>query len=502
MITMTCVAFTAALMTAFGPPLAQQQAQPLPNDTPVPSQTTITQRQRAFTPADLSPGHVKDPRELLADLNAYELVELALPRADAPDQFDIAFTISGKPVTLQLFQHSIRTPDFKAYIELGNGASIEFDPGPERTYRGVATQFPGSIVSATLMPGGRLTARIQLSDTEVWHVEEVTTLGSGTHAVFRDQDKSPLPDNWCAVEDQVLPGGNDEPSGASDRTGVFQARIAVEGDFEWYDEWGSDWYNEIAGIINDDNAIYEPQTGVCFRISAARVWVANNDPYVDDNASNILGAFRNRYYFNAPMSGEFRHVGQLFSGKDFDGSTIGLGGTDSITTCGPAALDWPEDIEIISAGWTSRRRSYSIIESILMRSRRVEVSSHELGHNWSCSHCDGDPTCGIMNSSATKWPLPGRTTFGSTSANQIISRRNSISECGRACDFDSNNALCTGYCSYGSASAAHASAPAGSVVRVYPAGRAVGGTDAWAENFLWTRPMTLTAPSGPVVIGQ
>ena len=57
---------------------------------------------------------------------------------------------------------------------------------------------------------------------------------------------------------------------------------------------------------------------------------------------------------------------------------------------------------------------------------RVELLAHELGHNFSAPHCDGQPDCGIMYSSSFPGgPLP-YTGFGSSSINSITNYANSL----------------------------------------------------------------------------
>ncbi|MBS0197303.1 MAG: hypothetical protein JSR77_11140 [Planctomycetes bacterium] len=486
----------AALLLGLCGLASAQQASPAAVQPTEPAQGAISPADVAPTgndrlilsAADLAPPRPRDPTELLSLLANYTLQDLR-PPADVPAQFGVMLTLADRVVTLDLAQHSVRAPDFRAFVELGNGDRVEFDPGPDRTYRGTVVEVPGSVVTATLFPGGRLTARIDLREGGLWHVESVSIAGQTMHAVFRDSDKAPLPKNWCGVHDsgQASPSGS-QPGGYQPRTAVFKAVIHVVGDYEWYGDWGSDWLTEISGIINDDNAIYDGQTGICYSINDARTYTSDSDPYTNDNADNILATLKSYYNDNYPWNSSFRTVAQLFSGKDLDGSTVGLGYVGGIQTCGPG-------------GWTDHTQAYSLIEGILLRSRRVEVSAHELGHNWSCPHCDGDSTCGIMQSTVTVYPGSGRTTFGSTSANQIIARRNDISACGRACDFSGTNALCAGYCDHWNAYNASRLAPIGSTLRIYPSGRVVGG-GSWNEQFSWTRPMTLTAPAGPVLIGR
>jgi hypothetical protein len=439
---------------------------------------------------DLPDPKPRDVAAMLSLLGNFSLQTIAVPDAEVPFAFEAHLTLDGQPITLQLAQHSVRGAGFNVFLEMGPGETVVLDPGPVRTYRGDVAEMPGSIVSATLFRGGNLTARIATPDGNVWWVEQLNELGVGMHVVYKGTDLIPQQHSRCGVDDHdTSPAHQEIPGGYSPRTSVVQAVLGFEGDYEYVNSWGNGSVAEIEGIVNDDNVIYEAETSICHRIRAIGLWGSDIDPYYNDDASTILNAFKDSWNNQAPMSTDFRHAAQLISGKDFNGNTVGLAKVSGIAGC---QINDTAD----------HSNGYSIIESLLMRSRRVANSCHELGHNWGASHCDGDSTCGIMNSSMDPWPIPGRTSFGSTSANVIITTRQSLEACTRDCDFTPNDAVCTSYCFFPTASAAHASAALGATIRFYPRGLRDNAVGTYNEQFRWTRPMTLTAPQGVVVIGR
>lgn len=449
------------------------------------------------------PPRLNDPAQFLPLIANPSFQQLDVPVADAPDSLTVNVTINNQPVTLQLARANIRTSDFKVEVFLAGGQRVQVDPGPERTYRGVVAGLPESLVTATLKTDGRLTARIALTQDDVWHIEELVTMGEGMHVIFRSQDVEPLTGSWCGTEENPGEQPQNQPANFGVRAGVLRARITVECDWEWYSEYGSDTVNEMAGIINDNNAIYDPQVGICYAISYVGVWDNPFDPYTTDDSSALLAEFSYRMAFAEPYVVAHRTVAQLFTGRELDGSTVGKAYRGGINYCGFRNVPFSDGYtEEVQAGWTSRYRATSILQDILIRSRRVELSAHELGHNWNATHCDGDDTCGIMSSTITSWPVGGRTSFGLTSANQIISRRSELQSCLRACDFDGSNALCTGYCAYGTTAAAHASVPAGANLRILPRGNPANPSPNWFAKFVWNRPMLITAPNGPVILGE
>lgn len=452
---------------------------------------------------DIAPPRLNDPGQLLPLINNPQIQQLVVP-FDVPQALEVAVSLNGEVFTVKLTQHAVLAPGATVTLGLGPDQQIELDPGPTRTYKGEVAGRAGSLATATLFTGGRLSARIDLGGGEVWQIEELTAMGPGQHVAYREQDAAPLPANWCGTVDDPQATTNPVGGGFSTRSNeVFRAFIALECDTEFFENWGGDSMTEMLAIFNDVQAIYTTQLSICFIAPSVQIW-GPGDPYSSDDANTLLQQVRNRFFYTAPYSTQFRHAVQLFSGRDLDGSTVGLGGSGGINYCGPTTVPWSGGpTENVAAGWTSRWNAVSLFEDILLRSRRVEVSAHELGHNWSATHCDGDQTCGIMNSTVTLYPGSGRTQFGETSANQIIARRNAISQCARDCSFNFASALCSGHCQFGTPAAAHAGAPVGGTLRIYPSGRAVGGNPRWnGANFVWNRPMLLTAPSEPVILGQ
>ncbi len=485
------------------PAFSQQQPAQAPRMQAAPAMQVLT-------PDDLGPRRLNDPQQLLGELRAHTIQQLNVPMEEAPEQFSVVVSINDRPQTLHFVRYSVREPGMKHYIELGHGQVVEFDPGPDRTYVGTVAGSPQSIVTATVMPGGRLTARIKLNDEELWHVEEVTALGNGKHVVYNNSDGPRLPPNWCGVQHAPQQGHQQgqqpqqNQGGFSTRSvSVFKTLIDIEADFEWFDTWGSDWFTEISGIINDANAIFLIDTAICLRISESRVWMTNVDPYPNSDANSILSTFRDNYYYQPPRANGFRTAAHLFSSKDFDGTTAGLAYVGGIRQCGVGGLQDGPDAnsdnvpdDILPDGFFNRYGSFGITQDLNGRSRRTHIFAHELGHNWNAAHCDGTPTCDIMRAIV---PLTGSTTFGSFSSGVMIARRNEVQACARECDFSGFQSLCTGYCQFSSFESAITFILPFSTLNLYAQGRPGVGNLPWdAANVRVVLPMRIVAPNEPV----
>jgi hypothetical protein len=171
-----------------------------------------------------------------------------------------------------------------------------------------------------------------------------------------------------------------------------QADIALEADFEFFVANGS---NEAATIADMNNimvqvdGIYEAQLGMSINVVFSRAWTTNTDPYTLTDASDALFELADSYEDTFGVGGvPARDLTHMFTGKDFDGSTIGIAFTGVICDFPPAAYG------ISQSRFTTNAQ------------QRVAVTAHEIGHNFGASHpnqetpvpANCDPS--IMNSFA------------------------------------------------------------------------------------------------------
>ncbi|MEL6867182.1 MAG: M12 family metallo-peptidase, partial [Bacteroidota bacterium] len=171
--------------------------------------------------------------------------------------------------------------------------------------------------------------------------------------------------------------------------------IAIASDHSMFLKFGTinNVRNHLEGILNNvqtnyDNEFAQPITfnAVTFFISAC----AFCDPWTSStNSSSLLSSFRS--WGNDGGFGTGFDIGQLWSNRNFDGTTIGLAYVG--TVCG-----------------SSR---YNICQDFSTNAARLRVlSAHEIGHNLSAQHTPG----GIMNATVNT-----SNTWNQISINQISS---------------------------------------------------------------------------------
>ncbi|MCA9284881.1 MAG: hypothetical protein KDA22_06695 [Phycisphaerales bacterium] len=334
-------------------------------------------------------------------IQAYEARDLVLPEG-IPDRFGVELAIEGSTFRLDLLRYSMRTAGFQVLVDHGDGLlQPESVPAP-RTYRGTVEGVPGSAAVGSLRDGA-LSLFIDLPDGRQYVVEPAANFDPaqprGRHLVYRTENTTPLP-GVCGNElrDMLIPDlVKSEPDGAGGEggiagTGLNVAEIGFDADFEFFQKNGSSvpqTIDDIETIFGVVKFIYERDLSITYEVSTIVVRADASDPYTATDAGDLLCEFRTAWN-SAPESSIQRDMAQLFTGKNLVGSTIGLAWIGVV--CNANGFDCGAFGNL----------AYSIVESkygSATLNQRVSLSCHEMGHNWSASHCDGDGDCHIMCSS-------------------------------------------------------------------------------------------------------
>jgi len=295
----------------------------------------------------------------------------------------IPVDLEGRRVTLSLAPSTLRAPGFRLRVA-ENGTLHDVPTPAAASYRGTVDQIPGSVVGGTIRDG-QLRAAIALADGRVYHVQPLSEVESGAdptrHVVYAAEDAIGS-EGTCATtgsSEFVAPGLEQERDASV--AAIRTAEIAFDADYEFYALNGSS-VNATAADIEDVlaqvNAIYERDVALTHVITTIIVRSNPNDPYTATDATALIDQFINQWV--SAQSAVVRDVAHLVTGKNLDGSTIGI---SSI------------------GGVCSKSRGYGLCQSRFSSnmSRRSALMAHELGHNWNAEHCDGVTPCNIMCSS-------------------------------------------------------------------------------------------------------
>jgi len=361
-------------------------------------------------PVDASDINVDEIAEQmdLADLSAQALTA----PADRPEQWSIDVTVNGQPLTLDLTKRSVRSENFRVRVDDGKGALREVPAPPVSTYVGEVQGQPNSVAAATIM-NGAVRATIQFDDGSMWHVQPIVKDNDRQggqpvmHAVYNHDDIKP--GNWsCGVEiEQGAQPNGQAGAGASNAGGDLPelAEIAFDADVEFFQWNGSSVDNtveDIESILNDMSAIYEQDVQIIYELTEIIVRTSEPDPYTTSFPPSLLNQFAQEWNFN--QSSIQRDLAHLMTGKNLTGGTIGIASLGVVCVA-------PNS----SYGLSQSNFSFNF-------AARVALTTHEVGHNWNATHCDGAPDCSIMCSG-----LGGCsgviTSFGSDAINQITAWR-------------------------------------------------------------------------------
>lgn len=308
---------------------------------------------------------------------------------------------AGQPRHIALQPHDVRSPGFQFLVRDANG--VRPMPRPASvTYRGIVLEDQGSWVAATVV-GGSVQAIVHSSNGEEWALQPVReaqpNAAEALHIVYRTTDNQNLP--WtCGVQ-----GGLSAPvpdPGSPDVNRICE--LACEADYQYFQLNGNSaaaTQTDITGVVNAMDAIYQADVQLTFSVTQILVnTVAATNPYTTSVASNLLSEFQN--YWNANRQGVQRDVAHLFTGRlmgQASGGAIGIAYVSTVCSQGSA---------------------YGVSQSRFTANftRRVAVTAHEIGHNFSAQHCDAVPPCYIM-CSGIGGCANVQTTFSQSERNQI-----------------------------------------------------------------------------------
>jgi len=314
----------------------------------------------------------------------------------------VGLTVAGRPCTLEITPHSVRSDLYRVYRIGADGEPRLVPAGPVNTFRGRVADRPGTTVAAAVLSDG-LHATIDMEDGERYWVQPVPPAlgwGGAFHVVYRDAD-APLEGVSCGTNDKIAAAPRfamepaDPPAEADGGLPGHVAEIACDADFEYFTEWGEDVEARINAIINQVDLQYEIQVDITHEITAILVRTTFGGPYTQTDAFSLLTQFRNQWlgqHFDIT-----RDLAQLFTGKNLDGTTIGIA-WDTGEVCGTGA--------------------YSLVQSDYngVFSCATDLTAHELGHLWGASHC----SCPVFTMNAT---ITCANQFSAASIASIIAHR-------------------------------------------------------------------------------
>ena len=291
---------------------------------------------------------------------------------DQVSKSEIAVTMNGQDYMIDYALFSNRSKQFRLLVQTENGLVEQVAP-IVNTIRGALRGVEGSRVIGCVSEEG-CCARIKFPGGEDCFIEPVNrTLDNpamaGVHVVYSKDDLI-AKEMQCGTATNLIAETEEVEQAviASSMIDLEVCELFLDSDFEYFQDFGSisATLAEMELTINIVNDQYESEVGIRHTIPGAVVRTTINDPYTTSDSSGLLTQFRTFYTTGDGSSTETGDLAHLFTGRNLDGSTVGVAFVG--TVC-------------------SRQLGYGLSQRLTSLPFMTDLVAHELGHNWSQSHC-------------------------------------------------------------------------------------------------------------------
>jgi hypothetical protein len=313
----------------------------------------------------------------------------------------------------------MRAPNYRAEVVGKDNTVSRVESGPIETYKGKLGGQPDSEARFTI-EDDKIEGMI-LTGQDSYFVESArkfsVSADASDYVLYKASDVRPEFAQTCATLDEeiraegerIASGQVTSMAAAPNAFSPFKVvEIATEADFEYVSAAGGPAAanNEILGILNQVEGIYQRDVGMTFTVVLQHTWDTASDPYnTNGDAVAMINEFTN--VWNASFTGTARDVAHLWTGRS-------LGGAAGIAWQGVVCRDGAH--------------SYGVSIRETMAPFSVGIPAHEIGHNFGATHCDGVAGCDNSIMVATQFPSNTQT-FCQFSINEITNFVNANSSC-------------------------------------------------------------------------
>jgi hypothetical protein len=354
--------------------------------------------QDSVVTAELVQTQTRD-EELSKHFRKYDLVRMDPARAAVQirNKGRLLLKSSVRDFDLQLTPHDMRSVDYTAQVIDAAGARHSLPKTEVTTYQSEVKGLPGAQARISLTEG-RIEGAI-ITKQGRYFFQPARTISKQAREddfiLYEGSDLTPeaascgvtLAEEVATQQETAQAGATvveAEASGpVSSISPIKIARIATDADAEYVAALGgaSQANTQIMNILNMVDGIYQVEIGMTFQIVQQNTWAdQNTDPYTSTAPSTLLTEFRNYWNANFPSGGPNsppRSIAHLFTGKNLDGSTIGIAFAGVACRSSSAAYGLSQRFPFNSTSITVQT---------------VVLTAHEIGHNFSASHTNQPTT--------------------------------------------------------------------------------------------------------------
>jgi PKD repeat protein len=314
------------------------------------------------------------PDEHLLEFYRYDLVNLDLQALNElkNDQLEFSLKTIGGSLDFALHRWDLRAPDHKMMTTGIRGIGVSLDRKPSAQFRG---QLAGG-GTAVFTIDEKFVLGSWEKNGETTNLEPLWRLWPAAPAdvyiIYRNADVKTM-DGACGTvadfHDQVPNTNQDKQVGE-----CFEIEMALAADFEMFQDFGdaASVENFMLGTLAAVQTNYDDEfpDALTFIVTATFIATTDaDDPWTNDTDSEVLLPNFRTWGQNNNFSAQF-DVASLWSGRDFDGSTVGLA----------------------YVGVVCNSSRYNVLQNFSTNASRLRLLwSHELGHNFGASHDPDGP---------------------------------------------------------------------------------------------------------------
>jgi hypothetical protein len=342
---------------------------------------------------------------------------------------------SGRLVSIPtpggVFEFALARHDIRAWWYKAEDSGSDGEPTPVKmpelnTYRGFIEGRPDVEIRFNIRED--VVEGVILTPHDWYFVEPVKNYEPDAPAtealVYRASDIRPDAVGTCGTSLFERIGHAEDMVGPIPReadSGPVIADVATEADYEYVTAMGGSAgaNSSILDVLNQVDGIYSAQLSVSLRVVYQHTWSDAGDPYSSTAPATMLGEFRSWYSSN--MSAIDYDLAHMWTGKDMDGSTIG--------------------IAYLGVVCNARSYSYGVSQRFNSTPGKYILTAHEIGHNFGASHPDqASPVPANCSNTIMNSSVGTGTTFCQFSRDEISAHVQSYSSClaagsgGTGCD--------------------------------------------------------------------